>query len=112
MNRKAKKIILAKIVVLGDSGVGKTTLMHRYINHTFIETHKATIGADILTKEVELEDVIVVLQVKYDYIQVILLMNVCNKILLSKDMGYGRTRKISIIFNTFMPWCQWMYFSV
>ena len=68
MSKKAKKIILAKIVVLGECGVGKTALMHRYINNIFIETHKATIGADILTKEVELEDVIVLLQVKYNYI--------------------------------------------
>jgi len=38
-----------KIILLGDSGVGKTSLLNRYINNQF-ETTKATIGAFFLLK--------------------------------------------------------------
>ncbi|KAL3231682.1 Ypt/Rab-type GTPase YPT7 [Nakaseomyces bracarensis] len=49
-----KKNIL-KVIILGDSGVGKTSLMHRYVNDKYSQQYKATIGADFLTKEVELD---------------------------------------------------------
>lgn len=42
---------LLKIVVLGDSGVGKTSLMERFVNRRFSLQYKATIGADFLTKD-------------------------------------------------------------
>ena len=37
---------VCKLVVLGDSSVGKTSLIHNYINKEFIADFKATIGAD------------------------------------------------------------------
>jgi len=40
-----------KIVILGDSGVGKTSLMNRYSTGKFTGQYKATIGADFLSKE-------------------------------------------------------------
>ena len=45
-----------KIIVNGESGVGKTSLCHRFLGHGFIEEHKATIGADFLTKEITIND--------------------------------------------------------
>jgi len=45
-----------KIVILGDSGVGKTSLMNRYSTGKFTGQYKATIGADFLTKEVVVTD--------------------------------------------------------
>ncbi|PSN43967.1 hypothetical protein C0J52_12376 [Blattella germanica] len=39
-----------KIVVVGDIGVGKTTLIKRYTNDIFIENSKPTISVDISTK--------------------------------------------------------------
>ncbi|KAI5788674.1 ras-like protein Rab7 [Pyronema domesticum] len=47
---------ILKIIILGDSGVGKTSLMNRYVNKDFSASYKATIGADFLTKEVILDD--------------------------------------------------------
>ncbi|KAG2374045.1 hypothetical protein C9374_011124 [Naegleria lovaniensis] len=47
---------LLKIIVLGDSGVGKTSLMNQYVNNKFSNQYKATIGADFLTKEIMIED--------------------------------------------------------
>ncbi|KAI8831584.1 small GTPase superfamily [Chytridium lagenaria] len=47
---------MLKVIILGDSGVGKTSLMNQYVNRRFSNQYKATIGADFLTKEVVVED--------------------------------------------------------
>ena len=47
------KRIRWKIVVLGDGGVGKTTFLHRYINGSFLENTKLTIGVEFHTIFVE-----------------------------------------------------------
>jgi small GTP-binding protein len=52
-----------KICIFGDSGVGKTSLTHRYISNRFEEDTKMTIGVDILSKDVEIENFIVKLQI-------------------------------------------------
>ncbi|CAE7816046.1 RAB7A [Symbiodinium sp. CCMP2592] len=52
----AKKKVLLKVIILGDSGVGKTSLMNQYVNKKFTNQYKATIGADFLTKEVMIDD--------------------------------------------------------
>ncbi|RMZ82443.1 hypothetical protein DV737_g2071, partial [Chaetothyriales sp. CBS 132003] len=57
-----RKKVLLKVIILGDSGVGKTSLMNQYVNKKFWTTYKATIGADFLTKEVTVGDRIVTLQ--------------------------------------------------
>jgi GTPase SAR1 family protein len=36
--------------------VGKTSLMNQYVNRKFSKQYKATIGADFLTKEVQVDD--------------------------------------------------------
>jgi Ras-related protein Rab-7A len=58
-----RKKILLKVIILGDSGVGKTSLMNQYVNKKFTNQYKATIGADFLTKEVMLEDKLVTMQI-------------------------------------------------
>jgi len=60
---QAKKKVLLKLIILGESGVGKTAILNTYVNGKFIEDHKATIGADFLTKELTLPDKIVTLQI-------------------------------------------------
>lgn len=42
----------AKIVVLGSQGVGKTSLVHRYVKNSFARSIHSTIGASFLTKRV------------------------------------------------------------
>lgn len=54
---------LLKIIILGDSGVGKTSLMHQYVSHKFDSRYKATIGADFLTKDIEVNGQTVTLQI-------------------------------------------------
>ncbi|KAJ3247203.1 hypothetical protein HDU78_005010 [Chytriomyces hyalinus] len=46
---------MLKVIILGDSGVGKTSLMNQYVNRKFTNQYKATIGADFLTKDVEID---------------------------------------------------------
>jgi len=55
MSHHRKKVLL-KVIILGDSGVGKTSLMNMYVNKRFSNQYKATIGADFLTKEVSVDD--------------------------------------------------------
>ncbi|KAI5991485.1 RAB7A, member ras oncogene family [Pisolithus albus] len=54
--------VLLKVIILGDSGVGKTSLMNQYVNKRFSNQYKATIGADFLTKEVMVDDRLVTMQ--------------------------------------------------
>ena len=58
-----RKKVLLKVVILGDSGVGKTSLMNQYVNKKFTNQYKATIGADFLTKEVIVDDRVVTMQI-------------------------------------------------
>ena len=54
---------IVKIMIIGDSAVGKTSLMVRYIEKKFDHRYKVTIGADFLTKEVEIDGQAVTLQI-------------------------------------------------
>ncbi|GAB5592425.1 Rab GTPase ypt7 [Umbelopsis nana] len=58
-----RKKVLLKVIILGDSGVGKTSLMNQYVNKKFSSQYKATIGADFLTKEVMVDDKLVTMQI-------------------------------------------------
>ncbi|KAL6514567.1 hypothetical protein OROGR_020146 [Orobanche gracilis] len=59
----SRRRALLKVIILGDSGVGKTSLMNQYVNKKFSNQYKATIGADFLTKEVQFEDRVFTLQI-------------------------------------------------
>ncbi|KAL7275805.1 Ras-like GTP-binding protein ryl2 [Rhizina undulata] len=53
----------AKLVVLGTQGVGKTSLVVRYVKNTFDPTSPSTIGASFLAKKVVVDDCLVRLQI-------------------------------------------------
>ena len=59
----SRRKVLLKVIILGDSGVGKTSLMNQYVNKKFSNQYKATIGADFVTKEVMVDDRIVTMQI-------------------------------------------------
>ncbi len=50
-----KRERIKKIIVCGDSGVGKTTLNHRYVEGKFSADTKMTIGVEFFSKEVEIK---------------------------------------------------------
>ena len=51
-----KKESLYKILILGDSSVGKTCFLMRYADNIFQETHMSTIGIDYKLKNIYLKD--------------------------------------------------------
>jgi len=59
----SRKKVLLKVIILGDSGVGKTSLMNQYVNKRFSNQYKATIGADFLTKDIMIDDRLVTMQI-------------------------------------------------
>lgn len=48
--------ISKKIVVLGHFGVGKTSLIRRFVENSFSDNYKVSIGVHIVKKEVELSE--------------------------------------------------------
>ncbi|KAJ3371108.1 hypothetical protein GGF31_003531 [Allomyces arbusculus] len=65
MATQPKRKLILKVLILGDSGVGKTSLMNQYVNRRFSMQYKATIGADFLTKELTVGDTVVTLQERF-----------------------------------------------
>lgn len=49
-----KKFIL-KILTAGEGGVGKTTLLHRYVEGMFSADTRMTIGVEFFLKEVNID---------------------------------------------------------
>ena len=49
-----KKIFEAHIITLGDSKVGKTSLIIRYMDNSFVETYLSTLGIDSRQKNIKL----------------------------------------------------------
>lgn len=58
-----RKKTLLKVIILGDLGVGKTSLMQQFVNNKFSHLYKATIGADFLTKDLVIDGKNVALQI-------------------------------------------------
>jgi len=53
----------AKVVLLGDSGVGKTSIAVRYVQGLFAEDQPSTIGASFFTKRLQADDYKVKMQI-------------------------------------------------
>lgn len=62
-SRPRSNLSLLKVIILGDSGVGKTSLMNQYVHNRFSNQYKATIGADFLTKEIRIDGKQVMMQI-------------------------------------------------
>ena len=56
MSDEIKEFVF-KIVVLGDAAVGKTSLINQYIEKSFEEDYKPTLGANIIRKDVFVEEI-------------------------------------------------------
>ncbi|CDH48401.1 gtp-binding protein ypt5 [Lichtheimia corymbifera JMRC:FSU:9682] len=50
------KPINVKLVLLGESAVGKSSLVHRFVNRSYEDNREPTIGAAFLTQRVQLDD--------------------------------------------------------
>ena len=50
MEEEEEYSIIFKIILIGDTSVGKTNILSRYINDKFLETSKSTVGVELATK--------------------------------------------------------------
>ncbi|XP_040889207.1 ras-related protein rab7 isoform X2 [Toxotes jaculatrix] len=60
---EGKGPVTLKIILIGNSGVGKSSFMNRYVNHRFTNMYRATIGTDFLSKTVNIDEETVTLQI-------------------------------------------------
>lgn len=44
---------MLKILLAGDAGVGKTSIVQRFIKNNFVVDHKSTVGVDVFKKRIE-----------------------------------------------------------
>jgi len=58
-----KSDVLFKLIIIGDSAVGKSCLMQRVTTNEFIEDHEVTVGVEFGTLIIRLEDQIFKLQI-------------------------------------------------
>jgi Ras-related protein Rab-8A len=63
MSRLNRTPIPIKLLIVGDSGVGKSSFMVRYIKHTFDENYTATVGIDFMNKQQEINNVLYGIQI-------------------------------------------------
>ena len=56
MSTEETREYVFKIVILGDSAVGKTSLINQFVENAFEEDYKPTLGANIIRKDVLLEN--------------------------------------------------------
>ena len=47
---------LFKLIIIGDSAVGKSCLMHRVTTNDFVEDHEVTVGVEFGTLLVKLQE--------------------------------------------------------
>jgi len=53
----------AKVIIIGDSGVGKTNLLTKFCDGVFGESYVATIGVDFKLKTIPIDDTRIKLQI-------------------------------------------------
>ena len=58
-----KEFYKLKLIVLGDTGVGKTNIIKRYITDSFDTDSKSTVGVEFFTKTFKVNDDIVKLEI-------------------------------------------------
>ena len=47
--------LMVKVVIVGDSGVGKTNIMSKYLKNEFHEDSKATVGVEFGSKQFNIQ---------------------------------------------------------
>ena len=50
------RTVKLKLVVLGDQGCGKSSILNQYVNNNFVSNYQATIGVDFFKKTIKYED--------------------------------------------------------
>ncbi len=94
-------IIFLKFALLGDSVVGKTTLIEMYAHHKFREDYKPTLCVSICVKELEIEDIQIQLviwditgQAKYDLSRIMFLQGIVGVLFVYYITRYATFKNI------------------
>lgn len=110
--RSLRKIDL-KIVVLGPSGAGKTSIINRYCNNVFIQDTRSTIGAGFYERTVQIDETEASVMIwdtageeRFRSVAPALLRGT-NGLILVFDMGSTRSfREIDDFLTMFVNVCQ------
>lgn len=54
---------LKKVLLLGDAGVGKTSVLNQFVNREFFASYKPTIGSDFASRQIEIDNQFITLQI-------------------------------------------------
>lgn len=54
---------LFKLIIIGDTNVGKTCILKKYVNDQFDENNSSTIGVEFLLKDVVIDSTLIKLQI-------------------------------------------------
>lgn len=57
------RLFIFKVILIGPGAVGKTSLLHRFVENKFSFRYKLTIGADFLSKIIQRKDDTIKLQI-------------------------------------------------
>jgi len=63
VKKKDDSDVIVKIVIIGDSGVGKTNILVRFCDNDFKINYSATIGVDFKIKVINIEGIKIKLQI-------------------------------------------------
>lgn len=63
MKPKERYDFMSKLIVIGDSGVGKTNIIIKFTEEYFKENYVATIGVDFKVKTIQVDDKKIRLQI-------------------------------------------------
>lgn len=63
MSTMNKYDFLFKIIIIGDSGVGKTNIMSRFVSNSFSNDTKITLGVDFVIKDIQIDKQKIKLQI-------------------------------------------------
>lgn len=84
---------MTELLLIGDSGVGKSCLLLRFADDTYTESYISTIGVDFKIRTIELEGKTVKLQiVRFSLLRSPLEAKLTIRTI--STVGYGRTRTI------------------
>ena len=62
MSEKIQGVVNCKIILVGDSGVGKTTIIGRYLNN-FDKNEQSTVGASFANKTEDIDGNIIIFEI-------------------------------------------------
>jgi hypothetical protein len=103
--RQGEYDYLFKLLIIGDSGVGKSCLLLRFSDDIFTDSFISTIGVDFKIKTVDIDGVKIKLQIVR--ISSPLLVIPFFEDFFPLVVGYRWSGAFSNDYQQLLPWCSW-----